>query len=795
MILQTRRAIRGSLSFLLICAMSFSHAQVLEEVTVTAQKREESLQEVGIAVTAFTGDQLKALGFTDTIQVANMSPGVFISGSSAGQNAQFSVRGVTQNDFLDAIEGPTAVYIDEGYVAQQNAGTQALFDVGRAEILKGPQGTLFGRNATGGLVHFITNKPTDEFEGYADLTYGRFDQVNVQAAVSGPLSDSVRGRASVYYNRHDEIIDNLYPQGAVGGPIPGGGQDHWNDDTIAGRVQLDIDLSNNVNLYLMGHASRADLGEAPYQSEPTIAVFDGAGRITNVLVAGPNETRAAIGPGGVDAGLDTNGDGIPETFGRPAGGDLFGYRDPDGDDFTLSKDFAFDDNIFTELWGVNGKLTWEMDNGMTLTAISDYKKYDRNITVDVDSAPVDQVTFNTQTDNSSFTQELRLNGEWDRGKWVVGGYFLTIDADVVNGFLISPNSILAAAGLGGTSAPNIISLETDSYSAFGQVDFDINDQLTLTGGLRVIQEEKDYSLFSGLYLSTDVQVHDTDVLLAQFPTSTADPLDGSPFTESTSDTLWSAKLGLNYQANDDLLLYATFNRGVKAGAFNAPLPLTGPPLAASDVGYDEEILLAYEIGFKSTIWDGKARLNGSAFYYDYTDYQAFSFVGVSGVVSNRDATNYGIEVDIVANPFEGFEIMTGISYIDFEVEDVSVSPGLVRDVDPSFAPQWQWAGLARYEFPAFNGNLAIQMDANYRSSFYHNINNFDANQYPGDVEANARLTYVPASEKWQASFFVNNIADARIRTIGFDLATFCGCNENAYVKPRWWGLNFRYNFF
>ena len=143
---------------------------VLEEVVVTAQKREQSLQDVGIAITAFTGEQMNVLGIEESFDIAAFSPGVHISGNLAGQNTQFSIRGATQNDFNDVIEAPTAVYLDEGYIAIAQAQTFAVFDVDRAEILKGPQGTLYGRNATGGLVNYISNKPNfDGREGYVDV--------------------------------------------------------------------------------------------------------------------------------------------------------------------------------------------------------------------------------------------------------------------------------------------------------------------------------------------------------------------------------------------------------------------------------------------------------------------------------------------------------------------------------------------------------------------------------------------------------------------------------------------------
>lgn len=161
------------------------------EIVVTAQRREQSMQDVGIAVAAYSGDALKAMGLSKTTDIALFTPGLFVSGSIGGQTQQFSVRGVTQSDFNDAVEAPVAVYIDDVYVSTQQGQTLALFDVGRVEVLKGPQGTLFGRNATGGLVHTVVAKPsTDALGGYFDLTYARFNEIKTEAAINVPLSST-----------------------------------------------------------------------------------------------------------------------------------------------------------------------------------------------------------------------------------------------------------------------------------------------------------------------------------------------------------------------------------------------------------------------------------------------------------------------------------------------------------------------------------------------------------------------------------------------------------------------------
>jgi iron complex outermembrane receptor protein len=186
---------------------------IMDEIVVTAQRRNQNLQDVGISISAFSTEQLRTAGVINSIDVARLTPGVAVSGSIGGQNSQFTIRGVTQNDFNDGIEAPVAVYVDETYIPNLQGQNFGLFDLERVEILKGPQGTLFGRNATGGLVHFVVRKPTEELDGYIEGTYGRFNQTRVEGAIGGGLGGGLSARASFYYNAHDPIFTNVYPEG------------------------------------------------------------------------------------------------------------------------------------------------------------------------------------------------------------------------------------------------------------------------------------------------------------------------------------------------------------------------------------------------------------------------------------------------------------------------------------------------------------------------------------------------------------------------------------------------------
>ena len=435
-------------------------AQVLEEITVTAQKREQDIQDVGIAISAFSGAQMRALGVEKSFDIAAFVPGVHISGNLAGQNTQFTIRGVTQNDFNDIVEAPNAAYLDDGYFAVAQAQTFAVFDIERVEILKGPQGTLFGRNATGGLVHYLSNKPSfNEVSGYADLTFGLFDsnadatQLRFEGAVGGPLGDSAAGRIALYYNQHDGYLNNLYPDQAPPGlaglpPGPGAGADMGDDDTIAIRGTVDFQLSDTSLLRFSANYADTTVATGPYQSKSTIAVVDANGEIINVIDTPANETRLSI-QGNADGGGDIidgdqllpgGGAGLP---GRPVpGGDFFGYIDPDGDDMDTSGDFAFEDSGTIESFGLNARLEMELANGMQLTAITDYKDFEKLLFIDVDSAPMNQLANYAGVDSTSLTQEIRLNWEGERSRYVAGFYYLNIDTESDNGLKAPVDSIV-----------------------------------------------------------------------------------------------------------------------------------------------------------------------------------------------------------------------------------------------------------------------------------------------------------------------------------------------------------------
>lgn len=797
-----RRAAGPLPGLLLLIAAPMAAGQVLEEIVVTAQKREQSIQEVSIGITAFSGEQIDRLGLESSSDIARLSPGVSIAATSAGQDAQFTIRGVTQTDFTDFVEPPNAVYVDEGYIATTQGQRFGLFDIERVEVLRGPQGTLFGRNATGGLAHYITRKPTREFEAFSEALYGSFNQVRIDGAVSGPLTDKLSGRLSGMYNRHDEIADNHYPAGNPINPLtgvpfvgsPSGADDLWNDNQWALRGQLLWELDDRTELLVSGFVAHEEVSVGYYQQGALTAIIDANGNHVNSIRAAsdPNRCEAISAETGACVPIDFVDGDFGDTQRPVVGGDLFGYREFGGtDDLDVSVDHALDDGNEYDVAGFTGNLSWELER-FTVTAISHLVNYEKRQTLDTDASPVPQSLVINKNDTDTFSQEIRIDGEGGAYRWVAGFYYLLIDNDNVIGLGFSPDSPITLLTFGFPfETSSVVNLETNSWSVFGQFEFDLNEHWTFIAGLRTVFENKDFQYDNFLFPSPNDELVDDD----QPPLNTG-IFEYPSFSDDTSDTLWAGKLAVQFSPDDDWMLWGAINRGVKAGSFNGKLNDFTPPLPNEDIPYDEEILLAYELGFKSTLFDGRTSLNGTFYYYDYNDYQAFVFSGSSGFVRNADAEYHGAELQLISRPTDNLDLMLGLAWIDAEIADLEIANNVFRNVQPAHTPEWQLSGIGRYVWPdaISGGDVAVQLDFSYTDDRFHNIRNFDAQRMDDYWLANARVSWLSGDDRWEATVFVNNIADERYVITGFDLATLCGCAEEAWGKPRWYGASLRYNW-
>lgn len=726
-------------------------ANVLEEITVTAQKREQNLQDVGIAVTAFSGNQFKALGYTNSIDISAQTPGLNITDSTT---TIVNIRGVTQSDFADHYEPPIASYVDEVYVSSMGAANVQSFDLERVEVLRGPQGTLFGRNATGGLMHFISKKPSEEFDAYVELTLAEYNQVKFEGAVGGALGESISGRLSVASNQHDGWMDNRI------------GDDLNDADGYSVRGQLLFNLSEDTDLLLKAHYSEDDELGTGYTHQPNGFGPDGFG-----VRVGPND-------------LGTYLDAIGNPFQTCVGCDAHGYREPDNDPFKGS----FDEEGFKEreISGATIKLTTDL-NGITLTSITDYFTMERNYRDDTEASPRTSTIFYTDQDLDQFSQELRLNGESDRLNWTVGLYYLDIDNDTGSGidpidfgpFLAGVNPATGQPFAFIPVQPSFVAnTDTESWAVFGHIEYDLTDELTLIGALRYTEDEReaDYTLSSVGNVFGPPQTFSSDT---------------TPFAEQEFENV-SYKLQIDWKPNEDTLLYASVNRGHKAGSFNYVF-LSFAPLDFSSIPHDEEVLTSYELGYKGALWDQKARLNVNFFYYDYKDHQASFFENLSNTIGNIDATAVGGEIELTVNATEQLEFMLGASFLDTEAEDVGLPDGTIRDRELAFTPSYSFNGLIRYTWPLAGGNLTAQLDGNYVDDYCFTVVCHPSEEADAYVVTNARLTYTDNSDNWSVSAFVRNLGDEEYTAYALD-SSFVGFMTSLMGAPRWFGATVSYQW-
>lgn len=725
------------LSLICVVGLLFVHSQaavarsLLDEVMVTAQKTRESTQDVGISITAFDGSSIREMGLTNSTKVAAVAPGVQVNYPNGLSSFSFSVRGVTQSDFSDNQEAPVSVYIDEVYVSQMPAAGFQLFDMERVEVLRGPQGTLFGRNATGGLIHYISRRPGDEFSTYGEITYGEYDQFGFEGAIGGPITDTVSARASIKTNQHDGYIKN------------DAGPDGNEQENYAGRLQILVELGDSGEFLLNVRGARNEVGTAQFWKN----------------------AAATLGPTGV--GVFTNGD---------VSGDV--HRG----------NWNLEGGYEVKTFGVSGTLTWDFAN-FTVTSITDYSDLDKTYLADADEgANTTLLHGGVNNGVEQFSQELRFNGTGsDRFNWVAGLYFLDINGDYKSSFVVP--GILGFLGFAPLNTIyNEFSTDTQSWAIFGQVEYEIAPEWTFTAGLRWTEDKKTHDYVNNLVAVPDV------LQPLNIPLGSLVPI--GVFNQAVNGDLakidkgmWSAKVALNWQPTDDLLYYVSWNRGVKAGSFNAP----AFALPADQMKFGEETLDAFEVGFKASLLDDQVRFNGAVFYYHYGDVQAFQLESFTQVISNKDGNTKGAEIEITVSPVENLDLLFGASYLDATIKDVAA--GFVTiNARPQMAPKWNLSGLFRYQWNAFGGTMALLGDFNYLSSHFFDLVNSEVVKQSGYVVGNLRLSYLTANENWELSVFVNNIGDKDYATWAYDIAGSFGIVEKTYGQPRWWGVSLRYAY-
>jgi iron complex outermembrane receptor protein len=486
-------------------AQSAPATSTLQEVVVTAQKRSQNIQDVPISVTAVGKTGLASIGLQDISKLASQVPSLQVIQYSPTVTS-FNIRGVSQNDYTDSQEGPIAFYNDGVYIGSSGAIDGMIFDTDQAEVLRGPQGTLFGRNATGGLIQVSSAKPTKEFEAYGTATFGSYGEIGTVSAISGPINDAVRMRVALTNDFHNGYIQNS------------AGPDLGAKNFYGARIQLAIDVSpvDSLTLKLEGLENNHEHSAGAYSFASAAPNSEGLGQVFGVS---------------------------QNPFGTCPGCSAFGYVKPNNNPFSNAEDGPdlFDRHFLS--FTVN--YVHKFGDDITLTSISNVQRLRKNYAEDTDASPVNVINYYTYQNLYQASEEVRLSGMTPRLNWTVGAYAIKIHTD--NTYIEDVIPYQAIFEYGGP-------LDTESLAVFGQGEYSLTKTLSLIVGLRYSNDWKEYQYTH--------QTNGLDDLV--FDPSTV----GSLARRNDGD--YSGKLQLSYRPASGIMLYAGVNRGTKSGGFSTP---------------------------------------------------------------------------------------------------------------------------------------------------------------------------------------------------------------------------------
>ena len=718
-------------------------AQQLEEVVVTAQRRAESLQDVPITINALSGEQLSSSGIEYTTDLQFHVPGFVLS-----PNAQFGLpflRGVGTDQITVGLEGSVAVHSNGVYLPRLVSSITDFYDIERVEVIKGPQGTLFGRNATGGVINVTPRQPEEEFGGYIDFSAGNYETLRVSGAVNVPLAED---RASLRIAALGSFDD-----GYVSNPYLNSRSEET--DVVSLRPQLLLQVTDDLSIRLFGDYTKDESSRG--QSAQLRPVY-----ASNLGVA----------------------------FGAPL---HTGIRTQSGD-ASLQLDL--------EDYGFGAEITWDL-GAMEFKSLSSYRKYEQTWALDFDVSELNLIFSAPSESSESVLQEFQLASSGaGRLEWLVGAFlfFEEPEQDFRLLFGAAPlgGTSLAAGGLYDSGIADVTRVETEAYAVFGQFSYSFTEAWRATLGLRYSYEKKEVDYNFALL---DIPAPSTAAELI----SNRPALGFSPFGDSPKNS-WNAltpKFGIEYAMSEDILWFASATRGFKSGGFNSLLFGASPTLES----VSEEFIWSYESGVKTTLMDGRLRANAAFFYYDYSDLQQNVLTeeaiaagnGFANVRNVGDAEIWGLELelDLAATPHLFFDGQ--LAYLNTEIEQLQApDPNNPADVDQDGndlpkAPEFSVSMGAEYHLPLDGlGNLALRMEYSYRDRIYYTLFNDPLAAAGSHNIVNGRLSLNSQADKWSVAVYARNLLDEDYEVGGFRGGAFG--NIAQFGRPRTYGVNLKYNF-
>ncbi len=844
--LQRRVLAGGAVCLAFGIGVTDAQTVALEEVIVTAQKRSENVQDVPIAISAFTATALQERSIGDISQLSNSAPNVTLDAgtpfSGSGSVLAAYIRGIGQNDFAFNLDPGVGVYLDGVYLARTVGANQDLLDVERVEVLKGPQGTLFGRNTIGGAISVVTRDPGDEFGYRADMRTGSFDLLQVRGSVDVPLSDALKSSFTVGMKKREGYQDRIpfdtggqvyefndirdYKHINYNSASHEGGDDVWN-----ARVKFKWDNGGPLEARLSADYTNIDQPATANSLRAAVPFVPGpfAGLATNNIPTTAFDPTASTGflfAGLYNFCIGATGAEIAarnaQNLCGPRGTSLnpslllapLGSANVDANAFNnrLSFDnrFLSDDpdesyatgasNQRLKNYGVTGVLDYELTDGLGLKSITAFRDMSWKVGMDIDGSPLTMLAVSFEMNQQQISQEFQLNGNVldERLKYVVGLYYFREQGDL-------HDYVTFADGLLQIDGPN--ELWTRNYGAFTQIDWRITDLIGITVGGRYTKENKEFEGGQADLNGFNYKLFNCmDFAACRVPLNFPDPNYALryyvPGTQDKEFTNFSPKVGVQVHPTDDLMLYASYAEGYKTGGWTTRLSNPLPPDPVTGVvpapDFDEEEAKTYEVGIKSQFFDNRLQLNGAVFRTDYDGIQLNFQQGVSPTIQNAgDARIKGVELELNTVLTDAFSVTAAFGYTDAEY--TSVLPQSVVAPNPFQEGVFEGAELPKTPETKFNLSPRYEMDLDTSGSVVFIVDYTHTGKLWNDTERtlllereatdmfNASVAYKAESGKWDVTFGGSNLSDERFLTTG-QAQIAGGLIYGTYNRPREWYL-------
>ncbi|TNE41690.1 MAG: TonB-dependent receptor [Sphingomonadales bacterium] len=752
------------------------------DIVVTARKREERAQDIPIAISAFSGDAIAARGIEKVDGVATFTPNMTFQNNpsfgGAGSSAAIYIRGIGQKEFLPTTEPGVGVYVDGVYVARSVGALLDLVDVERVEILRGPQGTLFGRNTIGGALSITTRKPDDKYAMTGQLTVGRYNRIDAKVTANVPLTDTLYSKLSVASFKRDGYVTHLVDNRDLG-----------NVSTLTGRIDLRWVPSDALEINLSAEGTR-DRSNGPALVLTGVNYKSAIFNPDNLPILPPG-SPATPGYYVLNPPFDAPTDNftlLANYFAAFLGGQPcigFNPYNPQASDSAacFSNRFLVGDKADAgtapqysknDTWGVQGSIDWDL-GPLQLKSITAYRKIDGDYARDGDHSSLTILHLQDYLKQKQFSQELQLLGDALEGKlkYVAGLYYFNEKGNNINNLDFTPVTFRSGGRF-----------QTKSYAAFAQGTWSFVPSLDLTLGLRYTDDRKSF------LPDQEILVDKTGgALIAASPNTPQIRVLPYAWVKQSEDA-FTPMANLAWHATRDVMFYASYSKGFKSGGF---VQRVFPPMAETP-RFSSEKATAYELGFKSSLFDRKLTLNGAVFYTKYDNLQVQVFTGIAPVTKNAaQAEIKGAELEARLSPGGGWFVEGSLGYLDPEFTKIDPAATEIT-LDSKFERVAKWtvsASLSKSITLPNDGEITARGDWSYRSGMYMDALNSPELYQPGYSLFNANLTYDFPGKQLSLVAAVTNIANKKYSVTGVYGSSF-GLYEQMFARPREWSLSVKW---